>query len=219
MGNIVKKIIFSVMAVISLVACQGYSSTGGPGVNFAPSLKSGSHDINKLRKVNSLLVLPVEMDRTVASNIPSNLDIDSMLNKALNDEIQIKIEHYSLNKPSSAVKPQMEDYLARARAQKIDAVLHTRINSFSVRRGSALGSTDPAKVDLVMQILKSEKGEVLWNSSYHYKDQALSDNLFKIKDKLAERSAKFRSADELIDEGFRSALRDFSEKRLQSFTR
>ena len=68
-----------------------------------------------------------------------------------------------------------------------------------------------------MQIVNAESNAVVWQSTYHFQDQALSDNLFKIKERLAESKPKFRSAEDILAEGYSSALKDFSQKRLAGF--
>lgn len=197
------------------VGCAGFTATGGPASNSSSNVVSKS-DNKKLIAINSLLVAPVEMDSTIAANVPSGVDINAMLSKALEEEVQIKVIHASV---PAGQKKLPSQYLAEAKKQNLDGVLLTRLNNFDVRVGSEVGSTNPARVDFAMQILNSESQQVAWQSTYHFKDQALTDNLFKIKERLAENKPKFRSAEELLASGYRNSLKDFAQKRMAGFIR
>lgn len=210
-----KKINILLGIVILISGCQGYSVTGGPGKNSAPALQTKSDTSKSLISVNSLLVAPVQADSSVLANIPSNVDLNAMLSDAINQEMQIKIVHAADIKK---IKPPSE-YLKDAKKLDLDGVLVTRLNHFSMREGSGIGSTNPARVDLVMEIIKAQSATVIWESSFHFKDQALSDNLFKIKERFEGQGAQFRSAQDLLSEGYRTALKDFSQKRIAGFTR
>ncbi len=216
------------MVGMSIVACAGNASDRGLAINqsASPTHIVSKSDDKKLVAINSLLVVPVYVDATASADIPSNIDLNAMLSKALSEELQIKIVHSTratdLNKSglgSSQVLGNNSDYLNDAKKMSLEGILITRVNNFSSRIGSAVGSTAPARVDLAMQILSTASRQVVWQSSYHFKDEALSDNLFKIKDRFADNKPKFRSAEELLEEGYRNSIHDFSEKRLAEFVK
>lgn len=196
--------------------CQGYTVTGGPGSNDSPNLISNAENKKQLIAINSLLVAPISVDSSVAGNVPQSLDVNSMLSKALEQEVQLKVVHaYPTNKTNKSTA----QYIIDAKKMNLDGVLLTTLVNFNVREGSEVGSTMPARVDLAMQIVDAGSKQTVWQSTYHFKDEAISDNLFKIKERLQDNKPKFRSADEILDEGLRSALKDFSQKRLSGFIR
>lgn len=206
------KIIF-LLLIMTFAGCPGYSSTGGPGKNVTPELISKSSNAETLVSINSLLVAPVETDPEEAERIPSAINLDEILSDVLNQELQLKIVHAT---PSKGVKT-APSFLADARRMNLDGVLFTKVNSFSSRQGSAIGSTSPASVGITMRMVRVSDGLIVWQSNYHFKDQALSDNLFRIEQRLAGDRPKFRSAEELIWTGYRQAIKDFSGKRMAGF--
>jgi hypothetical protein len=215
--NIVKKVyIFTSLLFLGLLQMGCESNT--PTNAISPNLQSKSDNKKNLIAINSILVAPVQFDSSVAANVPSTIDVNAMLSKALQQELQIKVVH-SIPQPlkNSGNNKLHSQYAVDARKMNLDGVLLTKLTSFNMREGSAVGSALPARVDLAMEIVNSESNSVVWQSTYHFQDQALSDNLFKIKERLADNQPKFRSAEEILAEGYSSALKDFSQKRLSGF--
>ena len=213
-----KKIIISsaiVLLVGSIVGCQGYSVTGGPGKNASPSLKSESNRTKDLLTINSLFVAPVEVLVEIRSNPEVNFDFSSQLRDAVREEIDLRVFYAgAVDSTGSGTTVPFDE----AKRVKADGILLTKVTNFVPREGSAVGSERPAQVDFSMQVLRVSDGRSLWQSSYHFKDQSLSENLFKIKDRLSKGATpQFRSAEDLIRSGYRSALNNFSKQRLAQF--
>ena len=84
--------------------------------------------------------------------------------------------------------------------------------------GSALGSSSGATVNFQMSLYRTADAKQVWEASYYFRDQALSENLLKIGDRFEKgQGAGWRTALRVISDGFRAALRDFSAKRQAGF--
>lgn len=211
------KIYIIISIALILCCCSGYTITGGPASDAKniPNLVAISND-KRLVSINSLLILPVDYASGVEQQVPSSVNTNAMLSGALQDELQIKLVHAV--KSDFTIRP-LNEYVADARNMHLDGILYTKINNFNVRQGSRLGSEDPARVDLTMQIISAGDNKLVWQSNYHFKDQAISDNLFKLDERLRENKAQFLSADEILARAFKSSIMDFSQKRLGGFVR
>lgn len=69
-----------------------------------------------------------------------------------------------------------------------------------------------------MQMLSVSTEEPIWEATYHFKDQALSDNLLRIEDRFKDGKApQWRTAEDILRDGIREASRDFSRRRSAQF--
>jgi hypothetical protein len=190
--------------LLSIVSCQGYSITGGPGKTVQPSLISKTERSSDLLNVNSILVQAVEVHNDVKHKTSQEVNFDQLLKTQLESSLNIKLVFAKDIKDSN---------------QKVDAKLITKIIRYINRQGSALGSERPAEIDLVMMLVRISDGKTIWSSSYYYKDKALSENLFRIGDKLTDRNGpQFKNAKELLIAAYHSAIEDLSSRRLQEFS-
>jgi hypothetical protein len=106
---------------------------------------------------------------------------------------------------------------AKAKATP-DAALHTELLRYEERSGSAFGG-DPAVISFRMSIRTVPAGVEVWNGQYFFKQEALSENLLKIQERVGKNGlgAGWRSAHDIFRLGVASALDDFSSKREQRF--
>ena len=218
-----KKIIISNLLIYLLtvtLGCQGYSITGGPGKNASASLKSESNRTGDLLTVNSLFVSNVEIPDEVRTNSDIKFDFSTQLNDAVSEELGMRVFYAAKDLHNDTTdSDHYVKALNEAKRVKADGILVTKVTNFIQREGSAVGSERPAEVDFSMQIIRLSDNKTIWQSTYHFKDQSLSDNLFKIKDRFSKESRlQFRTAEDLIKGGYRSALSDFSKQRLAQFT-
>lgn len=203
-----------------IAGCAGYSSTGGPGSNIAPNLHSKVQSDAALLRVNSLLVLPVQVEPSARE---SNLEATSLydnVSRAFLEESNLELvgdrKEILASRGSRPISSKQAAELARSHGA--DAVLVTRLHDFVERSGSKVGVTQPARVSFSMEMLSAATGLPLWEASYHFKDQALSDNLFRIEDRLQKGEAPhWRAAADLLSDGLRLASRDFSRRRSAQF--
>jgi hypothetical protein len=98
-----------------------------------------------------------------------------------------------------------------------DAVLNTEILRFEERQGSAIGG-EPAVVSFRMT-LRDRVGAELWSASYFLKQEALSENLLRIKERVGPDGlgAGWRSAHYVFQRGVESALKDLNTQRERQF--
>lgn len=201
--------------VVSL-GCRGYSITGGPGRTSPPSLQTGAADAAALVSINSLYIPKVLVEDRVRLLTDPKVDFDHELAEALHQELDLKLLQYEEGAPSSSSK---SDLIAYAGRRGADGILLTRIHNFIERDGTRLASDQPASVDFSMSVHRVSDGAKIWDSSFHFKDQALSENLFKIDKRFSgDREGGWKSARELLIAGYRSALSDFARRRFAQYS-
>jgi hypothetical protein len=108
--------------------------------------------------------------------------------------------------------------LSQVSLQGVDAVLVTLIDKYQERKGSRVGAEQAAEVAFRMQLLDVKTGSELWQAQYHFRDHALSDNLFDIRAKGESGAGPgWKKADQLVAGAFRAAARDVAERRDRLF--
>lgn len=95
-----------------------------------------------------------------------------------------------------------------------DAVLHTELLRFEQRQGSAIGG-EPAVISFRMSIKAAQSGAEVWAAQYFFRQEALSENLLKINQRVGEGGlgAGWRSASDVFQKGVSAALQDFNNRR------
>jgi hypothetical protein len=99
-----------------------------------------------------------------------------------------------------------------------DAVLHTELLRFEERQGSAIGG-EPAVISFRMSMKASPSGPEVWGAQYFFRQEALSENLLKINQRVGKGGlgAGWRSASDVFQKGVSLALQDFSTQREQRY--
>jgi hypothetical protein len=101
---------------------------------------------------------------------------------------------------------------------KADGILRTEIVQFQDRQGSAIGG-EPATVSFRMSVVSAATNAQIWDAQYFYRQEPLSDNLLKLRDRLGTSGsgAGWVSGHGLLQRGFSAAIEDFNRRREQQF--
>lgn len=219
-----KRMLFLIPLLICLAACQQTSGPTSQPSLVTPSLLAQSQMPRDLLKINSLAILPPEIDSRVTYPDGWPASVFEELDRAAHEQLDLQLipskDVRSAIKANGARDALAPDAIVKLGKQVgADGVLYTRLLRFVEREGSAVGATVPAGVDFTMTLSRVSDGKQVWEASYHFQDAALSDNLFKVQNRLHDgHGAGWRTADDLLSNGFRSALSDFSSKRQAQFS-
>ncbi|MBX7136708.1 MAG: hypothetical protein K1X83_01905 [Oligoflexia bacterium] len=216
------KIVVICALLLGALGCQGYSVTGGAGPIVTPHLVTTSETPRELVGINSILVAPPQFAEAARGSAPNQSMLYGLLTDAADEELDLKLisgTEVLKRFESAASSDSQAKQLRLAKEMHLDGLLLTTFNQYEERQGSKVGTNIPAAVSFRMKLLRVADGAELWSGSYYFKDQALSENLFRIKDKLTEKSGpQWRNAPELARQGFKSAMSDLGSKRLQQFS-
>jgi hypothetical protein len=99
-----------------------------------------------------------------------------------------------------------------------DGVLNTELLEYVDRTGSSVGG-DPAAVAFRLSVVDVAEGKVVWQATYSLRQEALTDNLLKIGDRLGKdgTGAGWSTGSAMLQNGLIEALRDFRARREQQF--
>jgi hypothetical protein len=192
---------------------------GVPQVS-TPSLVTRAGNPNEFLKVHTVALLPIAYEsrlRLVGDDRKAKAERD--LVSAFAREVDVRIV------TTDEVRKRAADFGQRdpgslGNELGVDGVVVTTVHQFIERDGTAIGSERPASVDFSMRLLRSGSGAEIWRATYHVKDEALSENLLALGERLGSRSvAQFRDAQEMLATGFASAGRDLAEARQLIFQR
>ncbi len=196
---------------------RGPAPESSQGKNLESQIR-GEED---LLTVNSILVLPVEFDTQARSFQSDRKRFDSRLETAARAELAVQViagqkvaEHLQRTGSSAG-----QNIAASGKSFNADAVLTTTINTFTERQGTRFAADKGAGVDFTMALYRVRDGKAVWTANYHFKDQALTDNILNIRDRFGSGgSAGWQDADQVLEKGFASAFADFSQRRLGQFS-
>lgn len=208
--------------VFFLYSCSPYSSPvprhDAPSGDFVaqPAESLG------LLSVTSLMIMPVQFDEGVRSKEKYAESFYDALVNAFRAEVEMDvIVDKSLLERLKAAGGVSCLEAGRKAASSLggDAVVCTTLHSFTERRGSSVGAESPAQINFTMQILRVSDGVPIWGGDFVFKDQALTENLFAIEQRVAERPSNpgWQSATSVLERGFREASADFARQRLAKF--
>ncbi len=145
---------------------------------------------------------------------------DSLSGKAGAEKLNSTSLDNSLGLGATGPAPSLPTLLSNARNANLDSVLVTTISDYQVRDGSRAGASSLAVVVFSMELVGVD-GTPIWNANFSFRDQALSENLFKLGQGLFQsnegvpvsRGVGFKSEKELILAGFREAARALASER------
>lgn len=197
--------------------CSGYTPTGGPGKLSNPSLMASASTDKSLLKVNSIAVAPIGLSLGVEGVSIKDIGADESLLAAMMDELDLALFSEREMSSLSGKKGGRGGAVEAAKALGADALLVTEISEFSERAGSRLGSDSPARVAFSMSLVRPTDGAELWKASYSFRDEALTDNLFHLKKRGEAGRVGFKSARDLLMNGFKLASKDFAKSRNDQF--
>jgi hypothetical protein len=216
----------------------------------SPGLRSAVHDRQGLRSVQSIYVAPISIDEKARMAIPERAAVTDELRDRLHAELDLTLlssstrgEGGTVERPgagrlttahasaelmglgSTSAGVRAEEIFALARASGAESVLITSLTEFQPRSGSALGTQDAAAVSFGLDLFALD-GTRLWSADYVFRDQAVSENLFRLKDRLFQSNEGvpgatalgFKSERELLSAGLREAARTLAMDRNALFT-
>lgn len=217
----------------ALIGCQGFSITGGPGRVATPSLVSHADNPHDLVGINSILVAPVQFGAGARQSASGEIVLTQKLEQALGRELSLRLVsardvvprlrnqgQEALFRPAS-----VKEIFEAAKSRELDGVLQITVHEYVERAGSALGSSEPARVYFTASLVRLSDSAAVWTGSYRFRDQALSDNLFQAGDRFfqAEQGVEqrpglgFKSADELLLSGFHKLAEELAAARTARF--
>ncbi len=216
------ELFWTALAVLIYSAgCTGYSITGGPGQAAPPSLQSSAADYKDLASLNVILLSPIVFEKqaissTTAKNEMFNKQLLEAISSGTDLEVVPPARGSDADRGIQSGSPDIAAWLAAANRLGADGVLITRLRTYQDRQGSAAAAEQGARVAFTMTIYQSGDGRPIWQASYHFEDTALSDNLFKLRNRL-EGGTGWLSADRVLRSGFDAAARDLSRTREAAF--
>lgn len=213
-----------VMALMTgIIGCQGFSATGGPGKIVNPSLVASTEQPRDLLTVNSVLILPPEVEQQGNLDIEQRKALYTQLHQTFSEESGVQVVD------AARVEAQAEIFerplakqaaLDLARAQGADSVLVTRLHNLVARKGSSVGANQGTQIDLSYSMVRVSDGKTVWEANYFFEDQALSENILRLNQRLKEGSGlSWNSTEDVVRKALQSASRDFASRRVEQFSR
>ncbi len=209
-----------------LVFGMGCSVQGGSSGRAGSADKSAHVQTANpaLRSVRKVLVLPVEVG-DAASDCVLGVDLYKVAASAFSSESVIEVLAdekvvASWSKHPAKAAGTESDYARAAGFAKqhgADAVLIPVLQQCSERRGGKYGADSPAAVLLTFSLVAVDGEVEVWRGGYRSKDEPLSENLLRLKDKKLS-DLHFHTASELIVAGFREGARELEARRVSAFT-
>ena len=211
-------LVYLLIGSICLCSCTAYLSPapkyGSTSGDFVANIK----DPSSLLSVNSLLITPPVFDGDAKTQQGSEAVFYEALSNAFSSDVDMEIKSGNdvaagFHVANTADCAQLTRTLG---AQfKTDAVLCTSIHRYSERIGSSFGAEKQASLSFSIKMLKVADLSPVWEGDFVFKDQALSENIFRMKER--ESSPGWQSAKQALFRGFREASQDFARKRLAKF--
>ncbi len=215
-----KTSIVKTMALISLIVLSGCSQSAPllQGQSRVGDFVGHAGRSEDFVRINRIALLPIESDRSVRLVVGKEQELLDLLEDAAKrgGEFEVVSSHKAGTARLVAATIPSQDILRLGSSLRADAVLQTKIMRYSERKGSRIGSNSPAIVDFTMTLIRVSDGKSVWDGSYHYSDAAISENLFKVSEGPG---SGWRTALELLTEGFNSAVQDLATRRRAAFVR
>jgi hypothetical protein len=171
--------------------------------------------------VNTIVLAPFQFERDALSVSGRAGSLNASFAQILSSTAGIKVitaqeafpelkSNQSLGQTEVSLSRQLEVARSRGAGAVGRVVVHQAVEN----QGSAAGSSRPAAVFFTLILSEPEGGRELWQSSYRFIDQPLTDNLLKI----GQRGPGFASIDQLFNRGFEQISTDLSAARTLAFT-
>ena len=202
---------FIAFFTICLAACDGSRAARPSLPGTQTSLRSFSETPRELRELHSILVGEVQVDGS-AHGCALGLDLTKELMGAFSREVGVELV---IDKEASKHALAHGALASRADALGASAVLYTTLKSCERRLGSRIGVEDPAAVGMSFVLVRASDGKEIWRADYLNRDQALSENLLKLEERIS--NPGWRSAEQLFVGGLTLAARDLEQKRQEQF--
>lgn len=219
-----KRVLILLAITAALGACQIPAEPARQHALTTPNLISRAELPRDLLSINSVAILPPDVDPRADAVRRARYSLVEDLYAAAQEQLDLTIAPADqmqkvLGPAFGAARHESAAALSAGKKLGSDAVLSTKILKFVNREGSAVGASTPAAVDFSMSLLRVSDGKEVWSASYHFQDASLTENLFKVEERFNNgRGPGWRSAADLLSNGFRSALKDFSSQRFAQFS-
>ena len=200
-----------------------------------PRLQSQVVNKAELLRVRSVAVAPIELGSRVRSQNEQPVALYDYLSDAARRELGMKVLLLDAAALASAQQsggladgtprgavPRREAALQQVEQLGGDAILLTKLHHFNQRVGSRVGAEKPAHVSFEMSLVREADQAPIWTASFSFRDQALSDNLFRIGERVEfnrKGQLGWKSADSIAQLGFKEAFEDLSSHRRAQFER
>jgi hypothetical protein len=111
-----------------------------------------------------------------------------------------------------------ESSRAALRKAGVDGVVRTEILEYVDRIGSAVGG-DPASVAFRLSVVRTVDYKTVWQGTYSYRQEALTDNLLKLGQRLGKDGSGtgWTTGMVALERGFDAAFKDFRSRREAQF--
>lgn len=206
-------------------ACTGYSITGGPGRAVPEAAQVQSETPRALLAVHSVYVAPV----TLANNLRDDAALVEILTGLVEKHAKNHLNFETLQPKKTPImfqgtNQEARAVHARATAKKIgaDTILITSVQQYTERVGTAAAAEQGARVAFTFNLQRVTTGESIWKASYVFKDQALTDNILRLGERVREVKQDGRSgwwtARELFSRGAEQLMVKLNNDRLSQFT-
>ena len=160
--------------------------------------------------------MPVEYSDGIRANVEKSTYFNNELENVAKAEMQLKLVT-SYNKKENA-EGDGQKALKKGILPYTDAVLKTTILNWQERIGSGVGATQGAVVSFVMKLIKTSDNRELWNATFHFRDQALTEDLLQVGKHLGKGNTRWHVAGDLYKKGLALAFQDLSMRREKVFT-
>ncbi len=207
-----KIIIVLIISLLSLVSCSS-NLTSRASLNTPPVLSKAVNN-KALVGVSSIAILPLAYDEHTRALFTDKFAFFHELAKAAEEELDLKL----VSDVKRLVPYTSQSEPARvAAALNVDAVLKLTLSQYDERIGTRIAASRPARVDFMIELFDA-KGTRIWEGSYHRQDEALTDNLLHVKEHFkGGMPTGWRTAHEMLIDGLRMTLREFSSVRRAQF--
>jgi hypothetical protein len=173
-----------------------------------------------LAGVNALAVLPTVFESRTRSAKIDEVTIAELVESVATQELDLKVYGRQWVSKLTTVAPGVLSPKERLAIKKggADGVLLPELLEYVERNGSSLGG-EPAAVAFRLSLFNTTDGKLVWQATYSQKQEALTDNLLKIGDRLGKEGsgAGWNSGSEALKRGLGEAFRDLRSRREQQF--
>lgn len=181
-----------------------------------------------LSGINSLALFPpvfnhaardVKIDKNRVAELVESVAVQELDLKVLGKQWFSKSGLQSDGSLGTSISGVLTDSQRRSLSKAgADGVLYTELLEYVDRVGSSVGG-EPAAVAFRLNVVGVTEGKVVWQGTYSLRQEALTDNLLKIGDRLGKdgTGAGWSSGSAMLQNGLIEALRDFRSRREQQF--
>lgn len=226
MVRLIYRFLLAASILFYIVACTGYSITGGPGRVVPEAAQVQSETPRALLAVHSVYVAPV----TLANNLKDDAALAEILTGLVEKNAKNHLNFETLQPKKSPALFQGTNQEARgvhayATAKEIgaDSILITSVQQYTERIGTAAAAEQGARVAFTFNLQHVATGESIWKASYVFKDQALTDNILRFGERVKEVKQDGRSgwwsARELFSRGAKQLMIRLNNDRLSQFAK